>query len=104
MFNFVYLFRSCRSNHTAYATFNLNKVFNVDSSSDYNKWPGLKDALDSLRIKKVDVELDVNMPLSSADALKPIADSTNLDFQKFRSLVRFININKYFMLKYQNNT
>lgn len=78
----------------------------MDSSSDYNKWPGLTAALDSLRIKKVEVELDVNRPLSSADALKPIAESTNLDFQKFRSLVRFKNINKYFtsMLKYQNKT
>lgn len=78
----------------------------MDGSSDYSKWPGLMDALDSLRIKKVDVELDVNRPLSSADALKPIAESTNLDFQKFRSLVRFINTNKYcvFILKYQNNS
>lgn len=89
-FNFVYLFRSCKSNHTAYATFNLNKVFNVDASSDYNKWPGLTDAIDSLKIKKVLVELDVNRSPSSADALKPIAESTNLDFRKFRSLVRFI--------------
>lgn len=77
-------------------------MFNVDDSSDYNKWPGLMAALDGLKIKKVDVELDVNRPLSSADALKPIAESTNLDFQKFRSLVRYINTNKYSMSLLKN--
>ncbi|XP_003242766.1 prominin-1-A-like [Acyrthosiphon pisum] len=78
---------SCRENRTAHATFNLNKVFNVDASSDYNKWPGLMDALDSLKTKRVRVELDLNRPPSTADALRPIAESTNLDFEKFRSLI-----------------
>jgi len=88
-------FRSCRENRTAYAAFNLNKVFNVDASSDYNKWPGLMDALDSLKTKRVRVELDLNRPPSTADALRPIAESTNLDFEKFRSLVRFIYAHNY---------
>ncbi|KAL5234772.1 hypothetical protein ACI65C_002182 [Semiaphis heraclei] len=78
---------SCRENRTAHATFNLNKVFNVDASSDYNKWPGLMDALESLKTKRVRVELDLNRPPSTADALRPIAESTNLDFEKFRSLI-----------------
>lgn len=62
----------------------------MDASSEYNKWPGLMDALDSLKTKRVRVELDLNRPPSTADALRPIAESTNLDFEKFRSLVRFI--------------
>lgn len=90
IFPFPLYFRSCRENRTAYTTFHLNKVFNVEVSSDYNKWPGLMDALDSLKTKRVYVELDLNRPPSTTDALKPIAESTNLDFEKFRSLVRFI--------------
>ncbi|KAF0769684.1 prominin-1-A-like, partial [Aphis craccivora] len=78
---------SCRENRTAHTTFHLNKVFNVEASSDYNKWPGLMDALDSLKTKRVYVELDLNRPPSTTDALKPIAESTNLDFEKFRSLI-----------------
>ncbi|XP_025201235.1 prominin-1-like [Melanaphis sacchari] len=77
----------CRENRTAHATLHLNKVFNVEANSDYNKWPGLMDALDSLKTKRVYIELDLNRPPSTADALKPIAESTNLDFEKFRSLI-----------------
>lgn len=87
---YTFLYRYCKANRTAYMTFKLNKVFNVDISSDYDKWPGLADALDGLKHKRVRVELDVNGPQPTSDALKPIAESTNLDFQKFRSLVRFI--------------
>lgn len=87
------LFRSCKANRTAYSTFNLNKVFDVDASSDYSKWPGVMDALDGLKTRRVRVELDVNnRPSSTADALRPISESTNLDFQKFRSLVRYVFI------------
>lgn len=74
-------------------------MFNVNTSADYSKWPGLVDALDGLKTKRVHVELDdANSkpplpsssppPPSAVDALKPIAESANLDFQKFRSHVR----------------
>ncbi|XP_050421252.1 prominin-1-A-like [Adelges cooleyi] len=85
--SFGEVIEACKANRTAYSTFSLNKVYNTEAGSDYTKWPGLMDGLESLKMKKIRVNLDGDKPVSTADALKPIAESINLDFQMFRSQI-----------------
>ncbi|XP_050544501.1 prominin-1-A-like [Daktulosphaira vitifoliae] len=75
---------ACKANKTAYSTFSMNKLFNSEAGSEYTKWPGLIDGLESLRYKNIRVNLDDDKPVARDDVLKPIAELTNINFQHFR--------------------